>query len=149
MYKFIASIVLALSVLFGITAPTCDAAYPMQTIDGIAYYNGDTNLPTYAYGSGGCSVAELNSAVLVNESKKTAVVDFYGFLVVFSRGWNDPVDPAEESNFATRRLIYHKDTGKAEVIMGGKYTYKMISNEVRVGRMLYDAAMAAKDAKAE
>ena len=150
MHKFFACIAIALSLLFVSASPSCEAREALtQKIEGVVYYKGDTNLPTYSHGSGGFSVMELDSAVLVNESKKTAVVDFYGFAILFNRGWNDPVDPPEEYGFNTHRLIYHKDTGKSEVVLDGRYTYKMIEGETKAGKLLYEHAAAAKSQTAD
>lgn len=146
MHKLFVCFAIALSVLFIAASPSCDARGALtQNIDGVVYYKGDTNLPTYSHGSGGFSVMELNSAVLISESKKTAVVDFYGFSVLFSRGWNDPIDPPEEYGFNTRRLIYHKDTGKSEVVLSSRYNYTMIEGEVKAGKLMYEHAVAAKN----
>lgn len=132
--------------LFGIAAPSCGASgVLLDDVDGISCYKGNPNLPTYSHGSNGFSVTEVNSAVLISESEKTAVVDFYGFSVLFSRSWNKPIDPPEEYGFGTKRLIYRKDTKTSEVVLKGGYMYKMIAFEIKVGQELYEAACMAKE----
>lgn len=144
MRKWIFSMALVFALITGVTLPqTCEATIrePVEVVDGVAYYKGDLNLPVFSPGTGGFSVAEVNSSVLVNDSEKTAVVDFYGFMVEYRRGWNEPVDPPREFSFAVRRLVYHKDSQKAEIVNDGFY---MSQPDVKMARLLYNAAKEAK-----
>lgn len=143
MYKNLAVIGLFVLMLFGGTVTPCEALHHIEDVDGVACYNGDANLPFYSMGSGGGCVAERNSAVLVNESQQTAVVDFYGFIVEFQRGANHPIEPPEESGFRTHRFVYHKDTNEFAVIEGSGQ-WKVDEFGAKALRLVYESAKSAE-----
>lgn len=139
MYKYFICIGLFLLTLLVGTAPSCEAIHHMENVNGVLYYNGDSNLPIYSAGSGGFCVAERNSAVLVSESEKTAVVDFYGFNVTYQYGVNHPVEPPEESGFRTRRFVYHKDKNEVALIEGA-YQCKLPPYALDALKLVYESA---------
>ena len=143
MYKNLVVIGLFVLMIFGGTASPCEAVRHIEAVDGVACYNGDANLPFYSMGSGGGCVAERNSAVLVNESSKTAVVDFYGFIVEFQRGANHPIEPPEESGFRTHRFVYHKDKNEFALVEGSGQ-WKVDPYGAKALRLVYESAKSAR-----
>ena len=96
-----------------------------QVIDGVEYYNGDTNYPIWDAGTGAFSVADLSSAVITNESDDRYAFAVISFSVSYQNGMYQKYDPPIVSSGETRYFQYDKNTGAFYI--GGSYGYRKMS----------------------
>lgn len=105
--------------------PSTASASLIEKIDGIPYYNGDTNYPIWDGGANAFSVADLSSAVVVQETDSVCNVAFIGFLVTFQRSAKEPYTPPLVGESETRYFRVNKQTGDIYVKNGPSRWYRV------------------------